>query len=122
MAELDDDVEDTPKSLTLFGRDLSKITCFRESFINGIIGGVAIGIGTFMRTSRPRQACNYAMGSYTMITLFYWSYCRYSYSKEKFFVAQVQEGMRRQALYQGTDLEREIRADFEKNDVDVKDA
>lgn len=37
-------------------------------------------------------------------------------------MAQVQEGMRRHALYQGTDLEREIRKEFDKNDLDVKDA
>lgn len=47
---------------------------------------------------------------------------RYAWSKEKFLIAQLQEGMRRQAMYQGTDLEREIRAEFEKDGVDVKDA
>lgn len=50
------------------------------------------------------------------------SYFRYAWSREKFFVAQVQEGMRRQAMYQGTDLEREIRKDFENSGIDVKDA
>lgn len=64
--------------------------------------------------TRPRQACNYAMGSYTLITLIYWSYCRYSWSKEKFFAAQIQEGMRRHAMYQGTDLERQVRSEFDK--------
>lgn len=47
---------------------------------------------------------------------------RYAWSKEKFLIAQLQEGMRRQAMYQGTDLEREIRAEFEKDGVDMKDA
>lgn len=37
-------------------------------------------------------------------------------------MAQVQEGMRRQAIYQGTDMEREIRKDFEEKGIDVKDA
>lgn len=50
------------------------------------------------------------------------SLCRYSWSKQKLLVQQLQEGMRRQAMYQGTDLEREIRAEFEKDDVDLKDA
>lgn len=40
--------------------------------------------------------------------------CRYSYSKEKLFVQQIQEGMRRQALYHGTDTERKVREEFEK--------
>lgn len=60
----------------LFGRNVGEIPCFRESFLNGILGGTAIGIGTFMRTSKPRQACNMAMASYTLITMAYWTYCR----------------------------------------------
>lgn len=63
--------------MTLFGKDVSKIPCFRESFLNGILGGAVIGIGTFLKTSQPRRSCNNAMGSYVLITLFYWSYCRY---------------------------------------------
>lgn len=50
------------------------------------------------------------------------SLCRYSWSKQKLLVQQLQEGMRRQAMYQGTDLEREIRSEFEKDDVGLKDA
>lgn len=46
-------------------------------------------------------------------------YCRYTWSKEKFFVAQVQEGMRRHALYEGTDKEREMRESFLK-ESDIK--
>lgn len=30
--------------------------------------------------------------------------------------------MRRHAMYEGTDLEREIRAEFEKEELDVKEA
>lgn len=71
--------------------------------------------------TRPRQACNYAMGSYTLITLVYWSYCRYSWSKEKFIAAQIQEGMRRHAIYQGTDLERQVRSEFDK-EIKAEDA
>lgn len=37
-------------------------------------------------------------------------------------VAQIQEGMRRHAMYQGTDLEREVRATYESDGVDVKEA
>lgn len=45
---------------------------------------------------------------------------RYTYSKEKFYAAQIQEGMRLHNMYEGTDLEREIRADFFK-ELDPKD-
>lgn len=137
------------QTFTIFGRDMAKIPCFRESLLNGIIGGIAIGMATFLRTSRPKKACDYAVGSYTLITLSYYAFCRYvdlliewpltntqlkfhfsshpfwirslcnrySWSKEKHLVAQLQEGMRRQALYQGTDMDREIRAELEKEEM-----
>lgn len=35
---------------------------------------------------------------------------------------QIQEGMRRQALYQGTDLERQIKAEFEQEELEIKEA
>lgn len=39
-------------------------------------------------------------------------YFRYNYSRDKMLTAQIQEGMRLNALFQGTDLERQIRDEF----------
>lgn len=47
---------------------------------------------------------------------------RYSWSRDKFVAMQLQEGMRRQALYQGTDMERKIKSEFEQEELDVKEA
>lgn len=44
---------------------------------------------------------------------------RYNYSRDKMLAAQIQEGMRLNALYQGTDLERQIRDEFSE---EIKDA
>lgn len=38
--------------LVLFGRDVSKIPCFRNSFLTGIYGGVGCGIASFLATSK----------------------------------------------------------------------
>lgn len=64
------------QSLTIFGRDVSKIPCFRESFMYGISSGIVIGLGCFMSTSKPRLAQHVAIGSFMLITLSYWFHCR----------------------------------------------
>lgn len=65
-----------PQPLILFGRDVSAIPCFRESFLYGIGSGVVIGLGAFMSTSKPRLATHVGVSSYIMITLSFWCYCR----------------------------------------------
>jgi len=35
----------------IFGRDVSKIPCFKESFLYGLLGGIGCGLVTFMATS-----------------------------------------------------------------------
>lgn len=40
--------------------------------------------------------------------------CRYDYSKQAFMVRQIQEGMRRNAMYQGTDKQRALMEEYDK--------
>lgn len=124
----------------MFGRDVSQIPCFRESFLYGIGSGVILGLGAFMSTSKPRLATSIGFSSYIMITLSFWCYCRYvfedkngyifidkkkryckwiyryEWSRQRLIVQQIQEGMRRNAIYQGTDLHKEIVEEFERED------
>lgn len=60
----------------LFGRDVSKIPCFRNSFLYGIGGGFAGGLLTFLLTSRPQLSTHSAMGVFTCVTFGYWAQCR----------------------------------------------
>lgn len=61
-----------------------------------------------MFKSRPLAACNFAVYSFSGITILYWIQCRYKYSKMKFEMLQMQELLRRQALYEGTHVEKEV--------------
>ena len=61
----------------MFGRDVSQIPCFRNSFMYGIGGGVAIGIATFLGTSRTRLSTHVGFGTFFTGTLGYWLVCRY---------------------------------------------
>lgn len=40
-----DRIDEERKHLNLFGRDVSEIPCFRNSFLYGIGGGVGMGLG-----------------------------------------------------------------------------
>ncbi|XP_063923130.1 cytochrome c oxidase assembly protein COX20, mitochondrial [Zophobas morio] len=123
MAEQDADnkeLEKPPpdKSLIIFGRDVSKIPCFRNSFLYGIYGGLGLGLGHFMFKSRPLAACNFAVYSFCGVTLVYWIQCRYKYSQMKFQMLQMQELLRRQTVFEGTHVEKEL-DDSIKNDPKV---
>ncbi|XP_055712754.1 cytochrome c oxidase assembly protein COX20, mitochondrial [Phlebotomus papatasi] len=106
----DTDEYDEPnhKSLMIFGRDVSQIPCFRQSFLYGISGGIAAGFATFLFTSRTRLSSHAAVAFFCFTTLGYWSQCRYNWSKTKFEYNQLKRGMQEYAMYEGTDLAKEV--------------
>lgn len=61
----------------VFGRDVSKMPCFRSSFLYGISIGLGGGLATFMLTSRPQISMHATMATFTVVTLSYWFTCRY---------------------------------------------
>ncbi|XP_068231560.1 cytochrome c oxidase assembly protein COX20, mitochondrial [Palaemon carinicauda] len=86
------------KSSNFLGRDLSKIPCFRKTFLYSISSGIGTGIAYFMLTSKPKKASHVGMGVYFAVTLGYWTYCRYNFSKEKFEMGQLQSSLQKQVL------------------------
>ena len=101
---MSEDKNSNSGGITLFGRDLSKIPCFRTSFMYGIMGGMGTGMLYFLKTSNIRTAPHVAFVSYMAITAIAWGFCRYSYSKmsqieEKVLKRAIQE----QILLEGTD-------------------
>ncbi|XP_068153063.1 cytochrome c oxidase assembly protein COX20, mitochondrial [Drosophila tropicalis] len=105
---MDDDLEDQSKSFIIFGRDVAKIPCFRNSFLYGISGGIGIGLLTFLGTSRTHLSTHVGFGSFFCGTIAYWMTCRYQWSARRFEQQQLREAMRRQAMYEGTEKEREL--------------
>lgn len=92
----------------MFGRDVSKIPCFRNSFLYGIYSGFGGGLITFFLTSRTKFATDVAVASFAIVTLSYWCHCRYQYSVTKFEYAQLKAGMRSHLLYEGTEKEKAL--------------
>ncbi|KAG4074881.1 hypothetical protein HA402_009306 [Bradysia odoriphaga] len=102
-------IEEAPQqSFHIFGRDITQIPCFRNSFLYGISGGIATAFGTFMYTSRPRLGMHVGMGAFTLTTIFYWFNCRYKFSQDKFKFAKLQTAMRQKTLYEGTAIEEAV--------------
>ncbi|EDW24873.1 GL24382 [Drosophila persimilis] len=100
--------EDPSKSFVIFGRDVAQIPCFRNSFLYGISGGIGIGLLTFLGTSRTHLSTHVGFGSFFCGTIVYWMSCRYQWSARRFEQQQLREAMRRQALYEGTNVEQEL--------------
>lgn len=54
------------------GKDVSKIPCFRNSYLYGILGGFGMGLGHFMCTSRVLRSTHFGFGSFVVISSAYW--------------------------------------------------
>lgn len=96
------------QGLVIFGRDVSKIPCFRESFLYGITSGVGVGLAAFIKTSKPLLAQHIGFGTFTMSTLIIWSYCRWQWSKQRFDAQLLQDALKDKILYEGTKVEKDL--------------
>lgn len=65
------------QGIVLFGKDLSQIPCFRNSFLYGISIGIGVGFLAFLKTSRPQLSSHIGFGSFCGTVLCYWFPCRW---------------------------------------------
>ncbi|CAH0714493.1 unnamed protein product, partial [Brenthis ino] len=105
---LDEDPKEEKEGLVIFGRDISKIPCFRESFMYGIASGIGVGLASFIKTSKPLMSQHVGVGTFAITTLVYWSYCRYEWSRQKFDAQLLQEALKDKIRHEGTVLEKEL--------------
>ncbi|XP_069936472.1 cytochrome c oxidase assembly protein COX20, mitochondrial isoform X1 [Cherax quadricarinatus] len=101
--------EESEKEVMFMNREISKMPCFRETFLYSISSGLAVGLIHFMLTSKVQRSSHLAFGTYGCVTLAYWSYCRYNFSKQKFHMSKIQSAMKNHALYEGTEMEKQIK-------------
>uniref|UniRef100_A0A0K8RIV9 Cytochrome c oxidase assembly protein COX20, mitochondrial n=1 Tax=Ixodes ricinus TaxID=34613 RepID=A0A0K8RIV9_IXORI len=93
-----------PKKPVMFmGRNLEEIPCLKTVFQTSIVSGLGIGLATFMFTSRPKRAADAGFYSFVAITTFYWFYCRYQYSVQKFNYQKLQKYMKNAVVLEGTE-------------------
>ncbi|KAG5888298.1 hypothetical protein JTB14_006683 [Gonioctena quinquepunctata] len=116
MSEEEDSKE---KTLFLFGRDISKIPCFRNSLLYGIGGGLSFGLARFMFTSQSLKSVNFAVYSFSLITMAYWIQCRYNFSKKKFEMLRMQELLQNHAILEGSSDAEALQAHLKNRPVEV---
>ncbi|XP_067138629.1 cytochrome c oxidase assembly protein COX20, mitochondrial [Centruroides vittatus] len=91
------------RKFSLFGRNLAEVPCFKRCFTTGILSGLGVGTGYFLFTSRPKRSADLGVLTFTVVTLGYWFFCRYDYSKKRFQMAQLKKGLQTSVLLEGTE-------------------
>ncbi|XP_011313972.1 cytochrome c oxidase protein 20 homolog [Fopius arisanus] len=116
MGDLEQQIEEriaqneaNKQSLIIFGRDVTKIPCFKQSFFNGILSGVGVGIITFMFTSKPRLASHWMVGSFGGVTITFYCVCRYQYAKEQIVISRMKGLMQEAMITEGVEHEEKLK-------------
>ncbi|KAH7642787.1 cytochrome c oxidase assembly factor COX20 lethal (3) 87Df [Dermatophagoides farinae] len=78
------------KQIMLFGTDITKIPCFKNSLLTGIYAGFGCGIASFLATSRVLQSTNISILSFVLVTYGYWFNCRIKWAKDNFNCRQAE--------------------------------
>ncbi|CAD5111093.1 DgyrCDS440 [Dimorphilus gyrociliatus] len=101
--------EEESSGFIFLGKDISKIPCFKQAFTSGILGGITTGFGYFFYSSNVKKSCNIGVGSYALVTLGFYSYCRYKFTKKLQDEALMKKALQAKILSEGTNLEAEIK-------------
>ncbi|GBB94698.1 hypothetical protein RclHR1_00240046 [Rhizophagus clarus] len=93
-------------------KNIGKIPCARKSFLYGIGGGTTIGALRFLQKGNVLSASNWAVGSFCMISIGTWEYCRYirqlQKDKLKIVVEQINELNRKKAQDEATEKTKQV--------------
>ena len=73
----EDEEEPERRGFMFFGTDVSKIPCFKHSFMYAIGSGMLTGVAYNLAFSRTPYKL--AFGVYTSVLFGYWFVCRYDY-------------------------------------------
>ncbi|XP_043285791.1 cytochrome c oxidase assembly protein COX20, mitochondrial [Venturia canescens] len=84
-----DEENELDRPVIVFGRDLRKIPCARDSLLYGIGSGLGGGLIVFMLTSKPRYAAHSMMGIFSCVTLSWFVVCRHRWATQKFNMGQI---------------------------------
>ncbi|XP_063162210.1 cytochrome c oxidase assembly protein COX20, mitochondrial [Candoia aspera] len=105
MMATEKDTENSKKSFLQEMLEIHKVPCARQSFLYGILGGLGVGLGHFLATSKVRRSYNLGIGGFFVTTLGCWFYCRYNNAKLRFQQRMIQEAIKNKILFEGTQLD-----------------
>lgn len=108
------DENDESKAVMLFGRDIRKIPCFKNSMLYGIYSGLAAGLTTFMFTSRVHLSTGMTLGSFMGVSMVYWCFCRYDHVMKKHELNDMQYILRNKSSVSEEDFKRVLPKEEQK--------
>ncbi|XP_018412560.1 PREDICTED: cytochrome c oxidase protein 20 homolog [Nanorana parkeri] len=117
MADTGDETSKDKSFKLLWLLDVKNTPCARESLLYGSVGSLVVGVGNFLATSRVKRSCDLAVGGFLLTTLSFWMYCRYNHARLRIQQRMVQEGLRKQVMYEGSPKDPNFR-DSQKSDSD----
>uniref|UniRef100_A0A0B7BVM3 Cytochrome c oxidase assembly protein COX20, mitochondrial n=1 Tax=Arion vulgaris TaxID=1028688 RepID=A0A0B7BVM3_9EUPU len=68
-----------------------KIPCMRNSLLNGISGGLGVGLSYFLFTSNVSKATNWGTGGFLLVLYTTWGVCRFKRAKDAEVAEQWQK-------------------------------
>ena len=99
-AEDDNDEEPKRRGLNFFGTDLSKIPCFKHSFMYAIGSGMLAGVAYNLIFSR--NPYKLAFGTYTAVLFGHYGVCRYDYRMREAEMKKIRHVMKSMPYMEGT--------------------
>ncbi|XP_028409711.1 cytochrome c oxidase assembly protein COX20, mitochondrial-like isoform X1 [Dendronephthya gigantea] len=108
-----DDGSESPESTSQgkWSWDIQKIPCARESLLFGISSGLVIGSAVFIKTKIVRKACDYAVGTFAVLSFTSWEICSYQRYRKRQKVREAvgmlneYEQKRKQGMVEGEPTE-----------------
>ena len=86
---VEEEEEPERRGLNFFGTDVSKIPCFKHSFMYAIGSGMLTGVAYNLAFSKSPYKL--AFGVYTSVLFGYWFVCRYDYRSVSSLYAEIDE-------------------------------
>ena len=102
MAYAEDEPDDEPRRGFMFnGTDLSKVPCFKNSFMYGIGSGTMVGV--FYNLAFSRNPFKLAFATYACVTFGYFGVCRYQYRQSEAEMKKIRHAMQARTYLEGTE-------------------
>jgi cytochrome c oxidase assembly protein subunit 20 len=94
-------------SFYILRKDIFKVPCFKQTMIYSISSWISVGLLTFLFTSKPMFSSHCGFASYLVVTLGYFTHCRFEFKKQQTLINQFQDMILKKNIMEGTHYGKE---------------
>jgi len=106
MAYAEDEPDEEKKGFMFNGQEMSKVPCFKDSWMYGIGTGMVVGVTYNLALSR--NPFKIAFWSYAAVTFGYFGVCRYNYRQREAEMKKIRHAMKQMPFLEGTDKDQRM--------------